>query len=369
MDALLHARGWDQLSTDLDSLDRALTGLNKTWQDVEGATHALTLNIANQAFAQRGWPVEQAYLDAIARAFGAGLGLADFETAADEARQAINTWVARQTANRIPDLLSPEDVTALTRLILVNAIYFKANWAREFDPDQTRSRAFTRLNGSAVNVPVMTLVGQQDIPLATGSGWQATELRFAAPGQDFAQDASSPSSLAMTLILPDSLAAFEKGFGTARLTSITSALAAERKRLQKVTRAGAEDCGTYAYAVKLFMPRFSTETQADLVPVLRALGMTDAVDPARADFTGITKAVPPIYISKVIHQANIDVDEKGTEAAAATAVEMGVGGCTGPSPAKIRTLKLDRPFLFLIRDLDSGAILFMGRVVDPSAKG
>ncbi len=364
MDAVLHAGGWDALAAGLNSLEQSLASRSATWKDEEGNTHALALKVANEAFAQRGWPIEPSYLDAIATAFGSGIGLVDYASAVEAARKSINDWVSRQTAKRIPELLSPQDLTGLTRLVLVNAIYMKANWAREFDPDATQAKAFARLNGPSVRVPTMTLVGEQDVPLAQGQGWQATELDYAGKAGQYGDRGSS--GLAMTLIIPNDLAAFEKGLNPAKLRTVTAALASERKRLAKVTYGGPDDCGTYAYALQLSMPRFSTETRARLVPILRQLGMTNAVDASRADFTGITSAQPPIYISEVIHQANIDVDEKGTEAAAATAVVMGAGGCTGPSPAKIRTLKLNRPFLFLIRDLKSDAILFMGRVVDPS---
>lgn len=127
------------------------------------------------------------------------------------------------------------------------------------------------------------------------------------------------------------------------------------------------DCGTYPYAVSLSLPKFGVATRADLVPVLKAMGLTVATDSTKADFSGLTTDVP-LYISNVIHQANLDVDEKGTVAAAATAVVMMAGGCTGPDPARTVSLSFNRPFLFLVRDQQTGAILFMGRVVDPSAK-
>ena len=130
------------------------------------------------------------------------------------------------------------------------------------------------------------------------------------------------------------------------------------------------DCGTYAYSLNLSMPRYGIDTRADLVAMLEALGMRLAFDPSTADFTGIaTPPEGPLYVSGVIHQANIDVDEKGVEAAAATAVVADTGGCTGPGPAKQITLRLDRPFLFVLRDVQTGAILFMGRVLDPSTSG
>ena len=128
-----------------------------------------------------------------------------------------------------------------------------------------------------------------------------------------------------------------------------------------------EDCGTYPYNVRLFMPRFGIDTRAELVPVLQQMGHAARDHRRSADFCGISTEVP-LFIRMVIHQANIDVDEKGTEAAAATAVVMDTGGCTGPDPAKTVTLRFNRPFLFLVRDLQTGAILFMGRVVDPTVR-
>jgi serpin B len=208
--------------------------------------------------------------------------------------------------------------------------------------------------------------GWQEFPYAHGTGWQATELRYKG------RDGTTP--LGMTLILPVDLPAFGDALNSAQLGRITDALDAQRKRLRDVSydpalAEGDGDCGTYAYTVDLFMPRFSTETRASLTDVLKALGMPLAFAFPAADFTGIhapeTEA-DRLFISEVIHQANIDVDEKGTEAAAATVVGVDVGGCTGPGPAKWITLRLDRPFLFLIRDVETGAVLFMGRVVDPS---
>ena len=127
------------------------------------------------------------------------------------------------------------------------------------------------------------------------------------------------------------------------------------------------DCGEYAYNVQLFLPKFGTDTRAKLNEPLVAMGMRQAFDPCLADFTGITTA-DQLYIAMVIHQANIDVDEVGTEAAAATAVGMDTGGCTGPSPRTTKTLRFNKPFLYVIRDVETGAILFMGRVVNPASR-
>lgn len=363
MDTVLHTSGWDALGAGLNALDQALAARNAVWQE-GGATKRVSLQITNAAFGQRGWAIEQGFLDAIAAAFGAGLRLVDYLADPEGARVAINRWVSDQTAGRIPELLGPRDVTNLTRLYLVNAIYLKAEWEDWFDA--ARPAPFTRLDGSRVQVPTMSQNGGQHVPYTRGTGWQAVELRYL--GADYA------TPLAMTLIVPDDLVGFESRLSASQLERITTALGTQRERLQEVTTPQSEQCepGTYPYAVELFMPRFSIDTKADLVPALASLGIGRAFEPD-AEFTGIHVPETPddrLYISNVIHQANIDVDEKGTEAAAATAVGMATtGGCGGPAPVKVITLRLDRPFIFVLRDVETGAVLFMGRVTDPSVKG
>jgi serpin B len=365
MDDVLQVSSQEDLEAGLNALDQALASREGAYRDDEGVGHELTLRIANASFAQRGWTIQDAYLDAIASTFGAGLNLLDYVADPEAARQVINAWVSQRTANRIPDLLAPPDVTVNTRLYLVNAVYLKANWVLPFPKDATALRRFTRLDGSTVEIPTMRLLGEQEVPFLRREGWRATELRY------YGQDRRMP--LAMMLIAPDDMAAFEGAMNAKFLRALGSDLTTERTRLaESVERdesLAEADCGTYPYSVDLFMPRFSIETRARLKAPLAALGMPRAFDPGAADFTGIH--VPKvdgdnIHISNVIHQANIDVDEAGTEAAAATAVGMDTGGCTGPAPAKEIELRLDRPFLFAIRDIETGAILFMGRVVDPS---
>ncbi len=362
MDAVLNSSGWDELGAGLNALDQALASRNGTYRDDESKAHELALKIANASFAQRGWSIEPAYLDAIAAAFGAGLKLVDYAADPEAARRTINAWVSQKTAKRIPELLMPPNVSSSTRLYLVNAIYLKANWLREFPTDGTAPRSFARAGGSAVNVPTMELAGGQEVPFLRGDGWQATELRYQGPNRT--------QPLAMTLIMPDDLASFESRLSAEQLTQIASDLSRERKRLNEaVVYAGAEDCGTYPYSLDLLLPRFSIDTRAALGQALKTLGMPLAFDDSRADFSGIhapVSAGDAIVIKNVIHQANIDVDEKGTEAAAATAIGMDTGGCTGPLPGKSITLRLDHPFIFALRDIETGAILFMGRVVDPS---
>jgi serpin B len=379
MDAVLHTSGWDALGPGLNALDQALASHNATWTEQEYVYNAegegsqvtvpreLALRIANSAFAQQGWSLEQSYLDRLGSAFGAGIRLVDYIADYEAARRSINAWVSEGTKKRIPELVPEGVISDLTRLVLVNAIYLKANWAREFDPRSTGPVEFNRLDGSRVPVPTMRVEGEQDIPYARGTGWQATELRYRG-----AEWANQP--LAMTLILPNDLPSFEGALTSSQLGRIAKALDDQRVHLKDEWRTlpeGWNDCGTYAYNVELFLPRFGVGTKASLKDVLGSLGMPVAFSPEAADFTGIhipESVGERIHIAEVIHQANIDVDEKGTEAAAATAVMVDTGGCTGPMPAKTITLRLDRPFLFVLRDVATGAVLFMGRVVDPSVR-
>ncbi len=360
MDAVLHTSGWDALGPGLNSLDQALASRDATWQDYEGE-HALALRIANAAYGQQGWTIQAPYLDAIASAFGAGLHLADFATNPEAARKAINAWVNAHTGGKIPELLGPGAVDPSTLLVLVNAIYLKAEWepwGALFSGRDTRPAPFTRLDGTRVAVPTMHTMSLglgPLLPYASGNGWQATELRY--------QGVHGTTPLAMTLVLPDDLAAFEQRLTASQLARITGALATQREpTLVPCPDYPGGQC--YPYRISLFLPRFDMRTRADLVPALTALGMPLAFSGAGADFSGIHTPGGP-YISMVVHQADIDVNEQGTEAAAATA--LGATGGPGSGAAKTITLRFDHPFLFLLRDLDTGAVLFMGQVTDPLA--
>jgi len=356
MDQVLGVRGWAELGPGLNALEQALASRDAKWEDDEGAKE-LTLRIANAPFAQRGWSMEQAYLDEIASTFGAGLRLVDYQGDLDGARKTINGWVSDRTAGRIPKLLNPENLSSSTRLTLVNAMYLKAQWDKWFSKDQTTPARFTRLDGSRIDVPMMQRWGGHELPYARGDGWQASELRYLAP--------PDAPQLAMLLVLPDDLPAFEAALTADRLEKITAAATRPPEFVDcPGVPADQQDAGCYRYALNLHMPRFGIETRAEMSAILAGMGMPRAFDAAEADFSGIT-TTDVLHIGMVIHQANIDVDEEGTEAAAATAVGMDTGG--GPSSLKEITLRLDRPFLFFVRDVETGAVLFMGRVTDPSA--
>jgi serpin B len=239
----------------------------------------------------------------------------------------INDWVHEQTEERIPELLGRGAVDTLTRLVLVNAVYLKAAWQQPFAEGSTHPAPFTLADGTTVDVPTMTTETQ--FGYADGDGWQAVELPYVG-GQ-----------LAMTIVVPDDLAGFVDGLDADSFAAIVDSLESSY--------------------VDLSMPKFGIETKTDLADTLAAQGMPLAFDPAAADFSGIT-AEERLFITAVVHQANIDVDEKGTEAAAATAVAMGLSAL--PEPV---TMRIDRPFLFALRDVPTGTILFLGQVADPSA--
>lgn len=330
MDQVMHGVGADGLAAAISSLQAALDARSGTYKDVEGKDVQLTLRIANSAFGQRGLAIEQPFLNALSSRFDTGVRLVDYVNDPEGARRLINGWVSDQTEQRIPDLLAPGTIDELTRLVLANAIYLKAPWQTQFARDATSAGSFTRPDGSTVQVPLMHL--QESFAYAEGSGWQAVDLPYVG------------GSLSMTVILPTDLDAFERSMTEAQLERILGALAPRE--------------------VQLAMPSFATESKTDLSAQLSALGMPLAFDPNEADFSGITSD-QQLYVSHVVHQANITVNEAGTEAAAATAVVVGATGL----PSDIARMTVDRPFLFAVRDGQTGAVLFLGRIEDPSISG
>jgi serpin B len=296
--------------------------------DPNGTT-PLTIEPTNALFGQDGFAFKPDYLELLAGDYGAGLQAINFAADPEAARAAINRWVARRTNDRIRQLLGPRTIDEMTRFVLVNAIYFKGSWAAPFEKVATKKATFHRLDGSAVQVP--TMHGSIAGGYSQGNGWQAVDLDY--------------TGATMTVILPDAgkFAAVEQVLDTAFLAEI--------------------DANRRAMEVHLSLPRWSSTTALDLVDNLKPLGIHDLFDPNLADLRGIADA--GLYVSQVIHQATIKVDEGGTEAAAATAV---IGGTTGGGPDGEVTVKVDRPFIYLIRDSNTGEILFAGRVLDPTQR-
>jgi serpin B len=328
IDAVLREVASDAHQGWLNALDAALAARSGTFRDHAGKDSTVTLRIANAPFAQKDYAWNPDYLAALGSRFGAGVRLVDYRTDSEAARQAINGWVKERTEDRIPELLDRTAIDGMVRLVLVNAIYLKAAWLTPFVEASTTDGSFTRLDGSTATARFMHEA--ESLRYAAGESWRAVELPYVG------------GELAMTIIVPDDLKDFVADLGADRFTTIVGAL---------------ED-----HQVDLALPRFGTETKVDLATVLAAMGMPDAFDMARADFSRMTTA-ERLFISAVIHQANIDVDEKGTTAAAATAVGIRATG----APVEPIKMSVDRPFVFALRDLTTGAILFLGQITQPAA--
>jgi len=313
----------------LNALDALLASRNRVEAPgPDGEERKVVLTIENALWGQAGYGFLQDFLDTLAINYGAGMHLVDFADDAEAARMAINDWVADRTNDRIPELIPAGIISDLTRLVLTNAVCLDATWDRPFDPDATGDGSFTTLDGSEVIVPIMHSTGE--LGYAAGAGWQAVELAYTG------------GELAMLVIVPDS----------GRFEQVEADLASV---LTEASNPGTAN-------VMLGLPKWEFRTQAGLVEVLEGLGMTDAFDPVVADFSPMT-GTPELFISDVVHEAFISVDEAGTEAAAATAVIMDLRAAL---PRETIELEIDRPFLFALQDRETGEILFLGRVVDPS---
>jgi len=322
--AVLHAAGPQDAAPGLQAVSDVLGELAKG---------ELTLRAPNTMWLQAGLPAAPGFTAALAAAASVTLRDADFRNAAEQARQQINRLIAEQTAGKIADLLAPGTVRASTRLVLASAVYLKAAWAHPFPPGGTHDAPFHPRPGAPVTTAMMQVRAR--LRYRRGDGYQVAELPYAG------------GRLAMVIVLPDGpLAAM-----TARLTG--GGLRGLR-------------AGLAPRQVTLALPRFRASSQFALRPALTELGMPLAFT-ADADFSGITTA-GPLAISDVVHQAYIDVNEQGTEAAAATAITiMAAARIAGGDPPVEMTV--DRPFLFAVTDTSSGLPLFLGQVTEPAGAG
>ena len=317
----------DRLHPAFNWLDSELAsrGEGAQGKDDEG----FRLNIANAIWGQKDYTFLPDFLDVLAENYGAGLRAMDFMTQAEESRLAINEWISDQTEGRIENLIPPGAIDAFTRLVLTNAIYFNAAWENRFDKDMTANGPFYLLDGGQVTVPMMKQT--ESFGYTEGEGYQAVELLY------------DGDELSMVILLPASgtFQAFEEGLQFQQISDIIS--------------------GLQPSAVSLTMPRFEFDSEFSLTDTLTGMGMQDAFSGA-ADFSGMT-GNRELFISDVIHKAFVSVNEDGTEAAAATAVVMP----TAMPPEPTVEVTIDRPFIFLIRDVDTGTILFVGRVLNPGS--
>lgn len=291
----------------------------------------IELSVANRLWGDRAYTFLPAYLETTREAYAAALEPLDFVGAADASRGIINRWVEKETKDRIRDLLPPGSIDASTRLVLTNAIYFKGKWAKPFAKDATHDEPFHAIPAAEASVPMMHESLKAD--LATTDGGRLLLLPYEG------------NALSMAILLPDEadgLADMEKGLTWEKLDSWIGSAAPRQ--------------------VILSLPRFRTTSMFTLSESLAKMGMPSAFDPAKADFSGID-GKRDLCISLVVHKAFVEVAEEGTEAAAATGVVVGI---TSIAPVeKPVSFVVDHPFLFLIRDNASGAILFMGRITNP----
>ncbi len=302
--------------------------------DLMAQRSGVTLALANRLYGQRDVAFLPAFTSLLGRHYGAGLETVDFRTDPDAARRLINTWVEERTAHKIRDLLPPGAVTTTTGLVLVNAVHFLGKWAEPFPARSTADAPFHRERGGDVTAKFMH--ANEHFAYAETADAQVLALPYSGGG------------LEMVLVLPASgtpLSALESGLDADRLAAWLAGLAPAQ--------------------VDVTLPRLHLETTFELADALARLGMPTAFTPA-ADFTGMAPADEPLCISRVVHKAYLDVDEAGTEAAAATGVAMErLSASIDFGTPKV--FRADRPFVLAIRHRDSGAVLFLGRVADPTS--
>lgn len=320
----------DRVHPAFNALDLALTRRDEEGEETEEKGDRFRLRVANAVWGQRGYSFLPEYLDILAQHYGAGLRLLDFKEAPEEARQRINEWVSEETEGKIEDLIPKGGIRSLTRLVLTNAIYFNASWLHPFDEEQTHDGTFYPLGGGEITVPMMEQT--ERFRYAEGDGYQAVELPYVG------------TELSMVILLPET-GQFKK-FEDSLDAELVETVAGKLKRRN----------------VAFTMPKFEFDASFQLASTLAEMGMSGAFSPEEANFSGMD-GTRNLFLQDVVHKAFVSVDEAGTEAAAATGVVVGVTSAP-PEPVEV---VVDRPFVFVIRDARTGTILFVGRVVDPSA--
>jgi serpin B len=308
-------------------LAAAFNGVAQSLAHVD--TPAAELRQANALYGQRGEQFRAPFLSLLARAYGAGIRIVDFRTAAAAARGAINQWVSAQTDRRIPELLHAGDVTDRTRLVIVNAVYLHAKWLSPFKSRETYDAPFHAPDGTR-EVPTMHQAGA--FGYLRGAGYQALELPYEG------------GRLAFDILLPD----------PGRLGAL----------LGRLARGGALPLvgGLNPQRVEVAVPKLRLSTRFELAGALGALGMPLAFDPNRADLSGIAGPAGYLHVQAVVHQVYLNVDEAGTEATGATGATIGISAAQAPPPLRF---VVDRPFAFVLRDRPTGAVLFAGVVSHP----
>ncbi|MGB4594511.1 MAG: serpin family protein [Anaerolineaceae bacterium] len=286
---------------------------------------------ANAVWGQYDYGFRQSYLDQLAEYYGSGLRAVDFAQS-EASRAMINDWVSEQTQQKIKELIPQGVLDAATRMVLTNAVYFKAGWMRQFEDSETEMDSFHLLDGSEIDVEMMNI--HKRFSYQVTDNYTAIELPYEG------------GKFSMVVFMPNegTLNQFEQALDLSLLSNLTGKFGKGK--------------------VILSFPKFKIESQLDLGQVLSDMGMVDAFDPALADFSKMTDA-KDLMITNVLQKAMVDVDEKGTEAAAATAVVVGV--TSAPVEEEPQVIKIDHPFLFFIRDVETNTTLFMGRMINPES--
>jgi serpin B len=326
------------LQQSLEQMSAKTAELVKKSKEFGGPSEPITLNIANRLFAQKGYRFREAFLSLVKQNFGGAFESLDFAANPAAATQRINKWVADQTRDRIRDLIPGGALDKTTRLVLANALYLKAPWAREFSQNATQPEPFF-VRGTPVDVPMMRKT-DKNFGYARREGFTVVSVPYAG------------DELQFLILLPDDIEGL-RGLESKISGNMLATLAKLEKR-----------------DVDLRLPKFKLEPPTiTLAKQLEALGMKTAFDQPKgsANFDKIAPRTPEdyLYISQIFHKTFIAVDEKGTEAAAATAVAMLAGSALRSPPPPPIEVKVDRPFVYAIQHIPSGVCLFMGRVTDP----
>ncbi|MGI6250902.1 MAG: serpin family protein [Anaerolineaceae bacterium] len=322
--ALHESIGPEQAHAYLNALNQKLSE-NLAARDPMGTP--FTLSVANALWGQFDYQFQQEFLDTLAKYYDAGMHTVDYRDP-EQASRLINAWVDEKTHSKIKQLVSPDVLDAATRLVLTNAVYFKAGWLYEFNEDNTIDAPFYLIDGSSKSVPTMHI--EEHYGYAKGAGYKAIELPYYGRGYS------------MVVIMPDKLQAYMDQLDAAQLNDLLKSLSNQK--------------------VRLAMPKFKIESSLGLVQPLQEIGVTDLFDSDAADLSGMS-GTRDLFVSGVLQKAFVEVNEKGTEAAAATAV---IAKTTSlPVEEDPVELNLDHPFLFLIMERSTNTILFMGTVVNP----
>ncbi|MCD4760365.1 serpin family protein [bacterium] len=316
---------------DQDEMRSAYASL---YNDINKEDKEYALSTANALWAEKEFVFLDSYFDTVKNYYGGGVTNLDFKKNPEKSRVTINNWVEDKTNDKIKDLIPSGMIDSLTRLVLTNAVYFKGDWVKQFNEDNTKDKNFRVTPNNTVKIPMMKYTGDEaEFKYAEDNNTQIIELLY------------SGEELSMLILLPknDDLNKLEKNLSIKQLSNWKEDLVKQR--------------------VDVYIPKFKFETKYFMAEDLNEMGMPTAFG-EQADFSGMTGR-RDLFVSQVVHQAFIEVNEEGTEAAAATAVVMKFLALPGEGQ-KIPVFNADHPFIFLIQQNNTGNILFMGRVNDPS---